>query len=132
MAITIIILTPVRLTASTDLAGLWAECLSAPVPGMAGMVDGVTGGVAAVMAAGPMDVASWVGADMPDAAMPVDADTLVAAELHVAAVGSTVELPAVAAAADSTVAVDTLAAVAVTVAVADMGAGTGKFACGLI
>jgi hypothetical protein len=99
---------------------------------MAGMVDGVTGGVAAVMAAGPMDVASWVGADMPDAAMPVDADTLVAAELHVAAVGSTVELPAVAAAADSTVAVDTLAAVAVTVAVADMGAGTGKFACGLI
>jgi hypothetical protein len=98
---------------------------------MAGMVDGVTGGVAAVMAAGPMDVASWVGADMPDADTPVDADTLVAAELHVAAVGSTVELPAVAAAADSTAAVDTLAAV-VTVAVADMGAGTGKFACGLI
>jgi hypothetical protein len=98
---------------------------------MAGMVDGVTGGVAAVMAAGPMDVASWVGADMPDAAMPVDADTLAAAGLHAAAVGSTVELPAVAAAADSTAAVDTLAAV-VTVAVADMGAGTGKFACGLI
>jgi hypothetical protein len=58
-ATTIIILTPAHLMATTDLAGLWADCSSALARGMAGTVDGAMVGTA--------DAATTVGAALPDA-----------------------------------------------------------------
>jgi hypothetical protein len=58
-----IILTPARLTVSTDLTGLQAECLSAPVRGMAGVAVGV-GAVGAGAAAVGVDVGSLADAGL--------------------------------------------------------------------
>ena len=65
MATTIIILTPARPTATTDLTGLRAGCLSALARGGAGTVVGAAVGAAAGMvdvAAGAMVVGATVTA----------------------------------------------------------------------
>jgi hypothetical protein len=114
------ILTRARLTATTGLTGLRAECLSALVRGMAGdgLGVGVAGAVAGVDAGSLADVGSPVDAVLrADAALHVvrlGASTAarfmaVAASTVAAAAGSTV-----AGAEDSTVAVTAAVAVAVT------------------
>ncbi len=128
--------------ASTDLTGLWAECLSALARGGAGTVVGAMAGMGAAagvmarMAVGHTDVASPAAADTLDGDM-LDEDMLGAADTHVAVVDFTVEQPAVAegsmVAAASTVEVEVDSTVAVdTVAVVGTAAGTGKLAQSLI
>jgi hypothetical protein len=72
-----IILTPARLTATTDLAGLRVECLSAPARGMAGDAqDGV--GAAGATVAATTAVAVTTGGEVTS----VDAATRVEAVMH--------------------------------------------------
>ena len=133
-AITIIILTLARLTATTDLAGLSAGCSLALARGMAGTADG------AVMAVEVGDMA----VEATDAAMSADAATLVdagtradVATLVDAAMRAVVEWRVVE---RSAVAVDFMVvaeaastAAAATVGVVDMVAvDTGKFLRSLI
>jgi hypothetical protein len=77
-ATTIITLTLVRLTATTDLIGLLAECLLAPARGMAGdgLGVGVVGAVAGMDAAAGVDAGSSADVGLPvDAASRADADS---------------------------------------------------------
>jgi hypothetical protein len=147
MATTIIILTPVRPTASTDLTGLQVECLSAPAHGMAGAAvgAGAVGVAALIVTEGSGAAGSSVAVDlMAHEALVVDAvlhgvrraasmevaDSMaarctVAAGSMVVAVSTLEEASTAAEVEDSMEVVDT-------VAEADMAADTGKFARGLI
>jgi hypothetical protein len=114
-ATTAITLMPARLTATTDLTGLRAECLLAPARGMAGDVVGVgvVGDmVGTVAAAGAMVVAAGV-----DAASAADVAFMAAADLPtpVLAASTVVAASTVAVVADSTVAVVADSTVAVEV-----------------
>jgi hypothetical protein len=124
-ATTDITLTPARLTATTDLAGLRVDCLSALARGMAGVgVGAAEAGAAEAMVVGvTVDTASSVGAVTPvDAVtavgevMPLGEALTVVAALHAVQVaGSTV------AAASHAVQVEDSTAVAVdTAEAADM------------
>src|ERR1700685_2160996 len=126
MATTDIILTPARLTATTDLTGSRAACLSAPARGMAG--DGLGVGVAGAGAVGAglvlADVDSSVDEDSSaGGGSPVGVDSPGGVGSPVAAVSLAVRLAAFMEVEASTVAeVEGSTVVAVdTVAVADTG-----------
>jgi hypothetical protein len=126
-ATTTIILMPARLTATTDLTGLRAVCLSAPDRGMAG--DDL--GVGVVGVAGGADAALQVDADLTaDVALQVDADLTVGAALRTvrvadftAAVASMAAVVSTAVEGSTAVEAEgsTVVAVADTAAVADTG-----------
>jgi len=130
-----IILTPARLTASTDLTGLPVECLSAPAHGMAGVAVGV----------GVAEAGADVGSSA-DAGLEADAVLHAVVRASVAALvvdfmaaphveGSTVAAGFIAEAVSTVAEVEDSTAVEVedsTAAAVDMAADTGKFARGLI
>ncbi len=123
-----IILTPARLTASTDLTGLQVEYLSAPAHGMAGVVAGAGDGAAAVgvMVVAAMDAASTGAVDLHRVLAASVAALLVDFMVAPLVEGSTVA-PGFAAAEGSTVAeVEDSTVAAGIVAVEDMVAGTGR------
>lgn len=81
---TIIIPTLAHLTATTDLTGLWAECLSEPVPGTGGAEVGVVAfAEVGVATAGSVDAALTVDADSQ-----ADEALLAVTALHAARLGA--------------------------------------------
>jgi hypothetical protein len=129
MATTDIILTPARLTATTDLTGLRVACSSAPARGMAGagLGAGVAGAGAVLVDAGlsaDADLLAGVGS-------PVGVDSPVAAALRAGAVSLVVRQAAFMVVVASTVAeVEGSMVVAVdTVAVADTANREGTPSC---
>lgn len=139
-ATTDIILTPAHLTATTDLTGLWAGCLSAPARGGAGMVVGVTAGMGVAAGAdegSPADVDSLVAAALrADTGLLVAAVDFMAAphvERFTGAAGFVGEAAStVAVVADPTVVASTVVAVDTAEAVDMEAVDTGKFLRGLI
>lgn len=141
MATTIIILTPARLTATTDLTGLQVECLSAPAHGMAGVAVGVGGAGAGAAGAGAAAVGVDVGSSAA-AGLQAAADLHTVVRASVAALvdfmearqveGSTVAAGFIAEAASTVAEVEDSMAAVDTLVVADTAADTDKFVRSLI